>query len=67
MHNFDVPHASKTVNHAPTESEVHIKRTTYDGVGVQKEGRTFVPLYLCTGSRSRAHGHTKQNRGGEPR
>src|SRR4051812_44476067 len=36
-------------------------------VGVQKEGRTFVPLYLCTGSRSRAHGHTKQNRGGEPR
>ena len=31
MHNFDVPHASKTVNHAPTQSEVHIKRTTYDG------------------------------------
>ena len=31
MHNFDVPHALKTVNHAPTESEVHIKRTTYDG------------------------------------
>ena len=23
MHNFDVPHASKTVNHAPTQSEVH--------------------------------------------
>ena len=31
MHNFDVPHDSKTVNHAPTQSEVHIKRTTYDG------------------------------------
>ena len=31
MHNFDVPHASKTVNHAPTQSEVHIKGTTYDG------------------------------------
>ncbi|KAM3331908.1 hypothetical protein ACQJBY_027653 [Aegilops geniculata] len=30
-------------------------------VGVQKEGHTFVPLYLCMGSRSRAHGHTKQN------
>ena len=36
-------------------------------VGVQKKGRTFVPLYLCTGSRSRAHGRTKQNRGGKPR
>ena len=29
-------------------------------VGVQKKGRTFVPLYLCTDSRSRAHGRTKQ-------
>src|SRR4051812_6525030 len=36
-------------------------------VGVQKEGCVFVPLYLCTGGRSRAYGHTKQNRGGEPR
>ena len=31
-------------------------------VGVQKEGCVFVPLYLCTGSRSRAHDHTKQTR-----
>ena len=36
-------------------------------VGVQKKGRTFVPLYLCMDSRSRAHGRTKQNRGGELR
>ncbi|XBI21098.1 hypothetical protein VPH35_062261 [Triticum aestivum] len=33
----------------------------------KKEGHTFVPLYLCMGSWSRARGHTKQNRGGEPR
>src|SRR4051812_13407436 len=36
-------------------------------VGVQKEGCVFVPLYLCTSSRSRAYGHAKKNRGGEPR
>ena len=41
--------------------------TVVETVGVQKEGHAFVPLYLCTGSRSRAHGHTKQNRGGDPR
>ena len=38
----------------------------YD-VSVQKEGCVFVALYLCTGSRSRAYGQAKQNRGGEPR
>ena len=36
-------------------------------VSVQKEGCFFVILYLCTGSRSRAYGHAKQNMGGEPR
>src|SRR3954463_2404161 len=35
-------------------------------IGVQKGGCVFVPLYMCTGSRSRAYGHTKQNRGGDP-
>ena len=37
--------------------------TDWVRVGVQKEGCVFVPLYLCTGSRSRTYGHAKQNRG----
>ena len=48
MHNFDVPHASKTVNHAPTESEVHIKRTTYDGPFPPLNRILYAPAVICT-------------------
>ena len=32
----------------------------------KSRGSPFAPLYLCMGSQSRAHGHTKQGRGGMP-
>ena len=33
----------------------------------KNRGASLYPFSQCTGSQSRAHGHTKQNEGGEPR
>ena len=48
MHNFDVPHASKTVNHAPTQSEVHEAYYIWWSPPPPLRHILYTPTVICT-------------------